>query len=228
MPISVLCSNCKARFSVSEKFAGKKGPCPKCKTVLTVPELPKEDVQIHVPEEFASGGKDAKGRPVLKPERRKIMKVKPLQVAAIIGAIVLIIGGALGLKYAKLANDLLVPALGLSLVSPLLTAAPYAFLRNDELEPYRGKELWLRSLGCAAGYLLLWGVYVELKAYDLVSDEMIYVAILLAVFAAIGGALAMGLFELEYIMGVIHYIFFAVSSLLLRWFVGWPPIWKTK
>ena len=37
MPISVVCPGCKARFNVSDKFAGKKGPCPKCKTVLTVP-----------------------------------------------------------------------------------------------------------------------------------------------------------------------------------------------
>ena len=77
MPISVVCPGCKARFSVSEKFAGKKGPCPKCKAVILVPNAPAEEVKIHVPEQFASGGKDSKGRAVSKPILREETKLKP-------------------------------------------------------------------------------------------------------------------------------------------------------
>ncbi len=78
MPISVVCPGCKARFSVSEKFAGKKGPCPKCKTVVTVPDAPAAEVKIHVPEEYASGGKDSKGRAVGKPIPRSETHVQPV------------------------------------------------------------------------------------------------------------------------------------------------------
>ena len=52
MPIAVVCSSCKARFQVSEKFAGKQGPCPKCKSIITIPKV-EEQVQIHAPEEAA-------------------------------------------------------------------------------------------------------------------------------------------------------------------------------
>src|SRR5690242_13692422 len=57
--IAVVCPSCHARFQVSEKFAGKEGPCPKCKQKITVPALG-EEVKIHGPEEY-EGAKDAKG-----------------------------------------------------------------------------------------------------------------------------------------------------------------------
>ena len=87
MPISVVCPGCKARFNVSDKFAGKKGPCPKCKTVLTVPAAPAEEVKIHVPEEYASGGKDSKGRLVGKPIPRTETKLQPVLITAIVAGV---------------------------------------------------------------------------------------------------------------------------------------------
>ena len=65
MPIAVICPGCKTNFRVNEKFAGQKGPCPKCKTIVVIPQI--EEVKIHAPEEFESGGKDSKGRPSAKP-----------------------------------------------------------------------------------------------------------------------------------------------------------------
>jgi len=37
MPISVVCNTCNSGFTVSDKFAGKTGPCPKCKSPVKVP-----------------------------------------------------------------------------------------------------------------------------------------------------------------------------------------------
>ena len=79
MAILVVCPTCKSRFQVSEKFAGKQGPCPKCKAVITIPRV-EDEVKIHAPEEYAGGGsvaaKDASGRAVLKPiSRQKMMKI---------------------------------------------------------------------------------------------------------------------------------------------------------
>src|SRR5882672_3989576 len=98
MPITVLCPGCKARFSVSEKFAGKKGPCPKCKTVITVPEVMAEEVKIHVPELFASGGKDSKGRAVSKPILREETKLKPVATAAAAAAAIVVFAIAFALR----------------------------------------------------------------------------------------------------------------------------------
>ncbi len=91
MPIPVVCPGCQKRFNVSDKFAGKKGPCPHCKTVIQVPEKG-EEVVVHAPEEF--GPKDAKGRAVLKPIARKETKVSPRLTAVILVTIVAVLAVA--------------------------------------------------------------------------------------------------------------------------------------
>ena len=68
MPIQVTCPKCFKRFQVSEKFAGKTGPCPNCKSQIKVPEA-SEEVVIHAPEDDAP--KDRSGQSVLKPLKRE-------------------------------------------------------------------------------------------------------------------------------------------------------------
>ncbi len=77
MPIPVVCPGCKVRFNVSEKFAGKKGPCPKCKVIITIPAAAQPEIKIHEPQEYASAGKDQQGRPISKPIPRKNSKSNP-------------------------------------------------------------------------------------------------------------------------------------------------------
>ena len=60
MSIIVVCPGCLKSFKVSDKFAGKKGPCPNCKRTLQVPTK-EQEVQVHAPEAFAGGGKNASG-----------------------------------------------------------------------------------------------------------------------------------------------------------------------
>src|SRR5262249_55467606 len=98
MPISVVCPSCKARFAVSEKFAGKKGPCPKCKTATAGPEGRAEGVNINEPEQLPWGGKDGKGRPVLKPIARQDTKLAPPAIAAIAGAVLVTLAVAFLLR----------------------------------------------------------------------------------------------------------------------------------
>ena len=56
MSIVVVCPGCRKSFKVSDKFAGKSGPCPNCKRTLQVPTKA-EEVKVHAPEAFAGGGK---------------------------------------------------------------------------------------------------------------------------------------------------------------------------
>ena len=105
MAIDVTCAACKTRFQVSDKFAGKQGPCPKCKAIITVPSK-KDEVVIHVPE---SGPKDSKGVLVLKPLTRKETRLTPLNIGIIVGSVLLLLLIALALRitYRK---DLQMPA----------------------------------------------------------------------------------------------------------------------
>ena len=168
MPLTVICPGCHSRFQVSEKFAGKQGPCPKCKKVITIPKL-EEQVQIHVPEPVATGGKTSTGQPILKPIARTETNLSPVMIASIVGSVVGVLAVAFVLgKSFESGPPWPVAALGALILSPVLAFAGYTFLRNDDLEPYRGRELLVRAAICGTVYAALWGAYalvpVEFKA----------------------------------------------------------------
>ncbi len=77
MAIQVTCPGCLKRFKVSDKFAGRKGPCPNCKAELQIPRAD-EKVVIQEPDEFVSGGKTSAGRLDIKPIARRDTKVSPV------------------------------------------------------------------------------------------------------------------------------------------------------
>jgi len=223
MPISVVCPGCKARFSVSEKFAGKKGPCPKCKAVILVPEAPTEEVKIHVPEQFASGGKDSKGRAVLKPIMRQETKFKPVAAAGI--AAVIVVAFTIAFVLRGVSDKVPIIIVGLLLISPPLAAAGYTFLRDEEFEPYRGRSLLVRSLLCALVYAALWGAFAPLPAYGIISGEVWQWVFVAPVFISVGAAAAWACLDLDFGSAAMHYCFYVVVTLLLRAALGLPPLW---
>jgi hypothetical protein len=91
MAITVTCPKCHSRFNVSEKYAGKKGPCPKCKQVLTIPTA---DQQIKIHEREHEGARGASGQLLLKPTEREKFKARPLLIVGIIVPVLLVLGGA--------------------------------------------------------------------------------------------------------------------------------------
>jgi predicted Zn finger-like uncharacterized protein len=223
MPISVVCPGCKARFAVSDKFAGKKGPCPKCKAVITVPDQPAEDVKIHVPEQFASGGKDATGRPVLRPITRKDTKLSATNIAAIASAVIVTLAIAFLLR--GVSNKLPIIAVGLLVVSPPLAVAGYTFLRDDELEPYRARALLIRATLCGLGYAALWSAYPPLVTYGVISGEPWQWLFVAPAFVVVGAGLAFACLDLDFGSAAMHYCFYVVVTLLLRFAIGLPPVW---
>lgn len=224
MPISVLCPGCKTRFQVSEKFAGKQGPCPKCKKVITVPEVSADDeVTIHTPEEFEDGGRDSKGKLVGKPIRRKEAKISPLQIGLMAAAVVAVAVAA-WLLGDKIQGSLPLVAVGLLIVSPPICATAYGILRNDELEPYSGSSLWIRVSICALVYMLLWGGYAMLPA-ELVGGAWNWVFLAIP-FLLIGGVTAYSTLDLTFENAVIHYLFYLFLTMGLRWLAGLGFIWE--
>ena len=225
MPISVVCPGCKARFNVSDKFAGQKGACPKCKAMITVPVPSKDDVKIHVPDQFASAGKDTKGRSVSKPIERKETKIKPAVAVAIAGAVILTFVIALLLR--GLETKLPVIVAGLAIISGPLVFAAYTFLRDDELEPYRGRELLVRVVLCGLAYAVLWAAYWPLPAYGLLTGEAWQWVFIAPVFISIGAAAAWATLDLDFGSAAMHYCFFLLVCLALRFALGMPPLWAT-
>jgi len=222
MSILVVCPGCRKSFQVSEKFAGKSGPCPGCKTVIKVPEKSQE-VKVHAPTQFASGGRSVSGKLVTKPIARSQTKVDA-NVAAIIGAAaicVLVLAWATG---SVLQTSLVLSAVGLLVVSPPLVVAAYAFLRNEELEPYRGTALYVRAAVCALGYVALWGAFAYVSPRVPVEELWTWVFLAPPLFV-LGGLIAVGSLDLDFDSGFFHYAFYVLATLVLRWAAGMPWPW---
>jgi hypothetical protein len=226
MAIVVVCPSCRARFQVSEKFAGKEGPCPKCKGKIKIPAL-EEQVVIHAPEEYAGGGKDAKGRPVLKPIARVETKVHPVMITGlVVGAIAtLAIAWVMGQSNLDDSTKTIVLAIGAVVLAPPLVLGAYSFLRNQELEPYSGKELFIRAAICSAAYAGLWGAIWGLKvAFAMQSQSLtaINFAMLAAPPIVIGSLVALGTLDLDFGSGFMHYSCYLLVTVLLRLIMKMP------
>jgi cation transport ATPase len=215
MPIQVTCGKCLTRFSVNEKFAGKKGPCPKCKAEITIPKL-EEQVVVHVPDD---GPKDSKGRSVLKPIKRTETEVTRrgiiIAVTAVLGAILFAIAMRMNGGTPIVARVLVA-----LLLAPPLVWVGYTITRDSELEPYTGQELWTRVAIVSAIFAALWLVYVFIPPYVLDLDYasemgLMSSGITLVTMIGLGAITATLAFELEFIGGLtIAGIYFAPTLLL--------------
>lgn len=270
MAIDVTCASCKTRFQVSDKFAGKQGPCPKCKAIITVPSK-KDEVVIHVPE--ASGPKDSKGVLVLKPLTRKETRLTPVNIGIIVGSVVVLLIVSLVLRityYAPLhpqattaqgtkggplkeknaipngtdkkaaatpdedpaTANIKIPfplqfilALGSILLAPAIAFAGYTFLRNDELEPYRGRALWLRLAVFALAYPAMWALYAGIFVYLGVNPPLMGLAIVVPLLVLAGAFVAHATLDIEYGTALLHCGMYLSATVLLRLIIGLPPHW---
>lgn len=226
MPIDVTCANCKTRFQVSEKFAGKKGPCPKCKTIIQVPTAA-EQVVIHAPEH--SGPKDSKGQSVLKPIARTETKLSKPMIIGILGSIGLVLLIAFILRTAFPGGTLPMPLLILGgiLLAPPLSYAAYHFLRNEELAPFTRNELGLRLIAPSLIYPAIWGLYWLVMAYlEMDPKNGLVFAFAIPVVVLIGAFTANAALDLEFGAATLHYCVYLGATILLRVILGLNAYWQ--
>lgn len=219
MPIQVTCPKCFKRFQVSDKFAGKSGPCPSCKHQIKVPEKG-EEVVIHAPEDDAP--KDRSGQSVLKPIRRRETDVTRRGLIITFVSVLGVFGLATvaRFQFVEAGVPLWLQFLGLVALAPPLVWAGYQFVYDSELEPYRGTELLTRVLVLSAIYAALWAVYALAPVYVLELDraaEMSYTAagITFCLMLAAGATAAVATFEVEFVGGLTHAGLYLISVVLL-------------
>lgn len=221
MPIQVTCPGCLARFSVSDKYAGRKGPCPKCKKEIVVPDKSQE-VVIHAPED--SGPKDAKGVSVLKPLRRKDFHVNNLTwILSGVGILVVLVT-AIVVRVSVETVPALLLVIGAIVLAPPMVMMGYTFLHDDELEGYDGQEYLVRSAICSVVFALTWAVYYGLARYfeypNLSELPATFMGVFLAVMMAIGTFTSLATFELETIQAATHYIAYLAVTIFLCLIMG--------
>jgi len=228
MAIRVTCPGCLKRFNVSDKFAGKSGPCPNCKTVIKVPAKG-EEVKLHGAEELGAG---VRGAIAVKPIRREEAKPRLVPALSICAAVlvVLIATAVLGRTAFFADHALLVSTIGLILVSPPLAIAGYTFLRDEEdLFPHRGRALYVRAAICSAAYIALWGIYAYFHGRYLTGppwEEPLGWMLFVAVYLSGGGLISRACLDLDFGRGFFHYCFYLFVTVLLRWLAGLGWMWE--
>lgn len=205
-----------SRFDVKEKFAGKKGPCPKCKKEITIPAL-EEKVVIHAPED--AGPKDSKGVAVLKPIERKEFTVGKLTWIACGTSILLILGVAIAVRVNGSIPSTWLLVIGSMLLAPPIVMLGYTFFRDDELEGYDGQEYWIRTAICSILFAATWLVYAGLGYYfgakSLAEIDTTMMAVYVAVMFGLGLGVSLVTFELEVFQAFLHYAtYFALCFIL--------------
>lgn len=223
MPIQVVCPGCKGRFTVSDQFAGRTGPCPKCKQSITIPAPAAKAVTIHEPEAPAASSQGS-GRAPLAPITSTERPVSTLQfVVVAVGAVACLIFTLLA-RVAWQPGQ--APQWALAAAAVLLAfpcaAIGYRITRNRELEPYRGRSLAIRVTICALVYAALWGVRALVPA-EMTTEmwQWLYVA---PIFFGIGGLASHAAFDLALGEAVAHFSLYVLVTATLRWLAGFPPI----
>ncbi len=225
MTINVTCPGCFKRYQVSDRFAGQKGPCPNCKTIIHIPKK-EEEVVIHAPEEF--GPKDAKGRAVLKPIFRTETRFSWWTTGIVVGVALVVLITALMLRSPEKRVSMWILGAGAFLLGPPLAWAGYVVLRNIELEAYRGWSLWLRSTLSGVVYAGLWGLYAILLYYVLdlspgERPELFHLTWIIPLLWGIGALVAMGCFEFDFVTGLFHCGLYLAVTVVLRMVMNLPP-----
>lgn len=224
MPINVTCSKCLTRFTVNDKFAGKSGPCPKCKATIKIPDK-SEEVVIHAPKDDTP--KDSKGKSVISPIRRQDVKLSlPVIVAAALGSMVAL-GVALAFGISRTPPPIALLAGGAIVLAVPLSLAGYWFLQNDELQGFQGKEMWIRTSIVAAIFAGAWLIYALLPkiigSHERISEiGAVEMVISIAAMIALGTAVSVLALELEITQGLMLFMLYFMITFVLAWISGAP------
>ncbi|MEE2825615.1 MAG: hypothetical protein VYE64_03200 [Planctomycetota bacterium] len=219
MTIRVTCPTCHKRFDVSDKYAGKEGPCPSCKTIIKIPDK-EDEVVIHAPEH--SGPKDSAGKSTLAPLVRDETSLSGVQITLICVTVIGFFIGSLIVRLmvaepAKLSWLLL--AVGALFISVPTVFAGYTFLRDQERGRFTGQELSLRVAICSVLYVALWGLFplaeYAFDGYSLGAWIAAGVGMM-----AVGGAVGMLSLDLDYLIGLLHFGMYFGACMLARVIVG--------
>ncbi|MDO5566613.1 MAG: hypothetical protein Q4G59_08145 [Planctomycetia bacterium] len=229
MAINVICPGCMTRFQVDDRFAGKKGPCPKCGHII---EIPKENLVVHAPDDITT---DAAGNPTV----RRGQDVRPILQSRFIFTKLQVFLGLVGIAVVVAASVYLaswqpgstknmIGLAGTFLLGFPLAAFGYMMVReDDDLEIFLGNELYKRSFLTACCFGISWLVLEWLVSY---LDPGPLVFIYIVPVALLGSLGAMIVFDTEFGKAVMIYCVFLACVIGLRGIMftphGW--IWMTQ
>jgi len=221
MAIDVICTGCHKRFQVSEQFAGKKGPCPGCQTVIEIPRL--EDLVVVHEREATKTGAPAK----LNSIRRQGTTVSKLELTISLTAVVLGLTASLVGRFTApeeaAAPALLIAGIAGSMLGVGTSLLGYIILRNSELEIVNDLKTILKTSGIGILYVVLWRIQIIITDSALTMDDGIIlpaVIILAIALTTIASFVPMILLEFEFAQGLVHTSLFIASLFVYSLILG--------
>jgi hypothetical protein len=157
-------------------------------------------------------------KPVLRSESAFSLRVAAL--IAVAAVLLLMVASLVGSAYPEGSVPLPLTALAALALGPPLALAGYTFLRSDELEPYRGRELWLRALACGLAYALLWGAYAWLQSTLGIRFEVYQLAYVVPPLVLAGAFAAFVSLDIDYTAALMHYALYLIVTVALRCVAG--------
>ena len=225
MSLHVICPGCLKRFQVGVRFAGKKGPCPNCGTII---EIPKESVNIQGADDPESAQKE-KQKAALRPISHLDLEFDPIQARnyalSVLGVLVLTFLIGCIPMYAAFRS--LLGIVGLCLVVFPLVLFGYETLRDrEQIFAFSGEELYRRAGIVSAGYVILWLIFECVLSAT--HADMFVSWLYLSAFAVLGTLLAHPLLDMKIRDAFLHYCLFGFSVVVLRFLFGFGWFWMSS
>ncbi|MDR2169600.1 MAG: hypothetical protein LBP59_05615 [Planctomycetaceae bacterium] len=223
------------RFKVSDKFAGMNGPCPNCKTIISIP---KASIKIHGDDEIETGkntaeknntGKSGTGRPVLKPISRLDLgfDVKEAKRYFLITLGVFLFAFLIGFIVPRGLILNIIGVIGLCAIAFPISLFGYQLLRDkEELFMLTGSDLYKTTGTCAVIYAAIW-ISFEIFVWYMRADY-IFVWVYFFAFGVFAALLAHAVLDITFGNSALHFLIFSFIVLLLRGItnIGW--LWNVS
>ncbi|MDR2643192.1 MAG: hypothetical protein LBC74_10400 [Planctomycetaceae bacterium] len=216
------------RFKVSDKFAGMKGPCPNCKTIINIP---KSSVKIHGAEEIDTGknttGTNTSGHPILKPISRLDVgfDVKEAKIYLLATLGIFLFTFLVGFIVPR---GLILNIIGIFVLCVIafpISLFGYQLLRDrEELFMLTGTNLYKTTGTCATVYAVVWIVFEIFLWYMRV--DYIFVWVYFAAFAMFAIVLGHAILDINFGNSVFHFLIFFFIVLLLRGIINIGWLWN--
>jgi hypothetical protein len=214
------------RFKVSDQFAGMKGPCPNCKTIINIP---KSSVKIHGADEIDTkgkntGGKNSAGRQTLKPISRLDFgfDIKETKKYVLITLGFLLFTFLIGLLVPRGLILNILGTIGLCVIVFPISLFGYQLLRDrEELFMLTGVDLYKTTGTCAVMYAIVWFTFEIFIRY--MSTDYIFIWVYFSVFAIFAILLAHAILDINFSNSILHFLIFFFIVLILRGIsnIGW-------
>ena len=230
MAIDVICSGCFKRFQVSDQFAGRSGPCPGCKTIISIPTL---DDQVIIEEPDYKPG-TAGAHTKIDGISRRVGVFQRLEITilcALFGCSTII-----GIASRLFESD---SAVGLTLTTGALFAVGivlssvgscllgYGVLKDSEIESFDRRTTIIRSIIGGVIYFLIAAVFVSTTLIVDPHDTSRVMILTVVGFAcsAIASFVPMVLYEMEMMQGVLHVGVMISMASVFCFLAGNLPLW---